>query len=202
MQVASSFDVVRWLRPGGDDEQPVDVYHRTRRISKQRLDSGVRMGDFLLNEEASDVVAFGMDEHTAYMASPFILSVDPAASPWTALQIAAGEMRRVARNERLGWHHFSWWKHGERLREVDLGLMEGDPVQEGAALEFEAPFWAWVAQAEPVPDVNGLSPDPSEAWLEVPDVLIAMALQHLMELDPEDVSSWDWTVDTYRVPPL
>ena len=45
-------------------------------------------------------------------------------------------------------------------------------------------------------------PDPEGLWVEFSDVLMATMINSLLNLDPHDMTTWDWKVDTYQVPPL
>ncbi|WP_151523627.1 DUF6928 family protein [Serinicoccus kebangsaanensis] len=137
------------------------------------------------------------------MASTSILSLDPRIEPWRTLDITAGEMRHVARNTKVGWEEFDWWERGRLKRRLSYGLDESDTGDlVGDPAEFEIPFWTWVANAEPVPGEDGRLPDRDGLWVEVSDVLMAMVITSLLDLDPHDMSAWDWKVDTYQVPPL
>ncbi|WP_298753149.1 hypothetical protein [uncultured Serinicoccus sp.] len=201
--VADSFDVVQWLRPKGGPRSVVEEYHALRGIPVRPVGQGQRLGEFLLTEEDPEVVAFGHDEHTFYMASTSILSLDPELEPWRTLDVTAGEMRHVARNTKVGWEEFDWWVRGILRRRLSYGLDESDTgIQVGDPPEFEEPFWTWVANAEPIPDEDGRLPDREGLWAEVSDVLMAMVITSLLNLDPHDMNTWDWKVDTYQVPPL
>lgn len=199
--VADHFDIVQWLRPKGGPRSVVERYHQLRGIPVRPVDTRLRLGDFLLAEEDPEILAFGADQHTYYMASPSILNLDPQSEPWRSLDVTAGELRHVARNTRVGWEEFDWWVRGDLKRRLTYGLDDSDTgIQVGEPPEFEAPFWTWIANAEPIPDEDGTMPDPEGLWVEFSDVLMATMINSLLNLDPHDMTAWDWPVDTYHVP--
>ncbi|WP_298889813.1 hypothetical protein [uncultured Serinicoccus sp.] len=138
--VADNFDIVQWLRRKGGAESVVEQYHALRGIPVQPVQTGLRLGEFLLTEEDPEVVAFGHDEHTFFMASTSILNVDPQIEPWRSLDVTAGEMRHVARNTKVGWEEFDWWDRGILKRRLSYGLDESDTgIQVGDPPDFEDP---------------------------------------------------------------
>lgn len=206
MTTERNFDLVQWLPPREADcslSHLVRGYHLIRGLDMHPVARHIPLGRFLSEEKDPDVVAFGMREGTYFMASPFLLDVDVRAEPWSDLRVAEREMRHVAHNATAAWDLVEWWVNGDLRRRVGVGYVEGTEggLLEGEPAEFETPFWAWVGTAEPLADEDGDLPDLSDAWLEVVDVFLNLALNELLALDPRDISSWDWTVDTYRVPP-
>ena len=99
--VADNFDVVQWLRPKGGPRSVVEEYHARRGIPVRPVRQGQQLGKFLLTEQDPEVVAFGHDEHTFYMASTKHLERGPQIEPWRTLDVTAGEMRHVARNTKV-----------------------------------------------------------------------------------------------------
>lgn len=64
LSVADNFEIVQWLRPKGGPRSVVEQYHRLRDIPVRPVDTGLRLGDFLLGQEDPEIVAFGADQHT------------------------------------------------------------------------------------------------------------------------------------------
>lgn len=199
--VADNFDIVQWLRPKGGPGSVVEHYHALRGLPVRQVRTGQRLGDFLLTEEDPEIFAFGANEHTYYMATSSILNLDPELEPWRSLDVTAGEMRHVARNTRVGWEEYDWWVRGSLKRRLSYGLDESDTeIQVGEPPDFEAPFWTWIANAEPIPDKDGTMPSRDGLWVEFSDVLMATMINSLLNLNPHDMTQWDWPVDAYHVP--
>ena len=102
-----------------------------------------------------------------------------------------------------GWEEFDWWDRGTLKRRLSYGLDDSDAgIQVGDPPDCEEPFRTGVANPEPIPDEDGTLPDRDGLWVDLFGVLMAMVITSLLNLDPHDMSAWDWKVDTYQVPPL